>query len=264
MIISFLKIISTALLILFFSGCDFIPFLGHDKEDRNDLNNLLILAIASNQQSGGGSGGSPGPCNGPGGGPAGRRGEEVVSQGGSDYGAGYSQVTSNRQDAYAYKKTGETFNWCNYYDRSPADTRGVIPAINSDGSELFVAFTTDGGNANFRATARAVQNSYGQGGGPKVTFLARINPENGEIRNATYLGARLGNGRTNSLTPTSITIASDRVTFIGETAFDRTNASDSLAESQDCGNGTRTVVMPLELTRDSPYSASCSNPVPDE
>jgi hypothetical protein len=262
---SFLKIISTALLILFFSGCDFIPFLGHDKEDRTDLNNLLILAIASNQQSGGGGGGSPGPCNGPGGGPAGRRGEEVVSQGGSDYGAGYSQVTSNRQDAYAYKKTGETFNWCNYYDRSPADTRGVIPAINSDGSELFVAFTTDGGNANFRATSRAVQNSYGQGGGPKVTFLARINPSNGEIRNATYLGARLQSGRTSSLTPTSITIATDRVTFVGATSADRPFGPQPLDEQTWCPSGAvRTVITPFELTRDSPFSVACSIPDPEQ
>lgn len=242
--------------ILFFLGaCDAIPFPGEEDDD-SDLTNLLVLIAAANQANSNSA--SSANCGGSNGGPTDRRGQTEVEQGGSHYGAGYSQVSSNRQNAYAYKRTGDNFNWCRYYDSSAADTRGVVPAINNDGSELFVAFTTDGGNADFRATSNAVQRSYGRGGGAKVTFLARINPADGSIRHATYLGARLTNGDTNTLTPDSITIGSDRVTFVGSTRADRPSTNDALDTANCAPGATRTVVMPFELTRDSPFSVACS------
>ena len=43
------------------------------------------------------------------------------------------------------------------------------------------------------------QKSYGNGGGPKVSIIAKLNPNTGKISKATYITARLDNGKTNSL-----------------------------------------------------------------
>lgn len=254
----------------FVISCQNIPFLGHDEEDRSLLNDTLSLLLISQSISSSNAGSSsntvPETCSGTGGGPSGEK--ETISKlhGGYEYTTGLTQVTSNRQDAFVYRKTGDRFDWCYYYDRSSADTKGRVLELDLNGNEMFVAFSTDGGNAGFRATSGAVQNSYGSGGGPAVTFLARINPENGEIKNATYLASRLGadnNYRVNTLRPRSITIQSDRVIFIGETAADRGEARDSIAKGEDCrdpGTGNelkRTVIMPLDLSRNTPYSATC-------
>ncbi|MCC5815870.1 MAG: hypothetical protein JJT78_14040 [Leptospira sp.] len=197
-------------------------------------------------------------CDGSNGLPRNVRNRDEVSIGNVKYVVGFSQVTSNRQDAFAYKMTGSRMDWCHYYDQSPADTRGEKVAVSQDGSEVFVAFTADGGNAHYRATKSAVQSSYGQGGGPKVTFLARLDAVTGRICNGTYLAGRLKNNRTNTLRPERIQIGRDRVTFTGQSAHDEGSARDSISPGKVCNSGsTRTVIMPLNLTREAPYSASC-------
>lgn len=268
----FLRFISFISITFFLSQCQYIPFIGHDEVDNSTLNDLLILKITSDtlggsgsirNNSGRGGDGARQDCSTSG--PNGQLGLSSVTWNDSTFTTGYSQVSANRQNAFAFKHNGTAYDWCYYYDQSPADTRGALININGDGSELFVAFTTDGGNANFRTTEGAVQGSYGQGGGPKVTYLARINPENGDIINATYLGARLGsNGRTNTLDPKSITIGDGIVTFVGRTSADGGNMNDSLQPGFNCSEPPlqsplkRTVVMPFNLTRQSGiYEATC-------
>ena len=53
--------------------------------------------------------------------------------------------------------------------------------------------------AYFRATTGSFQTSYGSGGGPKIIYLARINPSNGSIINATFIGCKLNNGNANTI-----------------------------------------------------------------
>lgn len=195
-------------------------------------------------------------CDGANGLPRNVRNRDEVTVGNVKYVVGFSQVTSNRQDAFAYKMTGGKLDWCHYYDQSPADTRGEKLAVS--GSEVFVAFTTDGGNAHYRATKSAVQSSYGQGGGPKVTFLARLDAGTGRICHGTYLAGRLKDNRTNTLRPERIQIGRDRITFTGVSAHDEGSTRDSLSPGRVCNSGsTRTVVLPLNLTREAPYSTSC-------
>ncbi|MCU0438160.1 MAG: hypothetical protein MUC49_09600 [Raineya sp.] len=125
--------------------------------------------------------------------------EKTVVVGNDTYVAGYAQVSSNNQDAYVIKETSGKTVWAKYYDKSPDDSRGEALAI--EGNTLIVAFSCTGGNTELTATQSSFQNSYGSGGGPKITFLARLNAQNGNIEAATFIGCKLNDGKTNTLRP---------------------------------------------------------------
>jgi hypothetical protein len=155
------------------------------------------------------------------------------------YTAGYRQVSSTNQDAFIKRVTNQIEIWNQTsFDTSSDDSRGEAIAANS--TSLFVAFSVTGGNTGFTnfVSSDAVQRSYGVGGGPKVTFLARLSPSTGEIQRGTFLGARLTNGRVNTLNPCQINITgSNEITFIGQTAYDAGVANDSLQKNQICDSG---------------------------
>ena len=157
----------------------------------------------------------------------------------SIYTAGYRQVSSTNHDAFVKKVTNQVEIWNqNSYDTSPDDSRGE--AITANTINLFVAFSVTGGNTGFTnfVSNDAIQKSYGIGGGPKVTFLARLNPNTGEILKGTFLGARLTNGRVNTLNPCQLNITgTNEITFIGQTAYDAGVANDSLQKNQICDSG---------------------------
>lgn len=203
----FLRFCSAFLMLLTFSCAD-LPIIGglfeEEDDNRNELIALLILLSNSGSSGARSCGGYPGE----------RSGETSVTQGSSTYTTGYSQVSSNNQDAYVFKETGGSLDWCYYYDGSVDDSRGV--AIAADSSNLYVAFTCTGGNTTFKGTDGAFRTSYGQGGGAKVTFLARISQSTGDIQAATFLISKLSNGNTNSLYPAdsnSLTIGTGTVTL---------------------------------------------------
>jgi hypothetical protein len=134
--------------------------------------------------------------------------DAVVSKNGNEYSltvgkvvykTGYRQTSADNQDAYVQKLVDGQEVWKKFYDTSPDDSKGV--ALNFKDNRLYVAFTCTGGNTTFKATAGAFQASYGQGGGPKITFLAHINPDNGELAAATFIGGRLSSGKTNTFFP---------------------------------------------------------------
>jgi len=131
--------------------------------------------------------------------PSDRRGEVSITVGDVKYVTGYSQVSKDNKDAYVFKETNGQVAWVKYYDRSPDDSHGV--AINADANRLYVAFTCTGGNTGFKATAGAFQGSYGSGGGPKITYLAQLDGNNGNVLAATFIGAKLNDGKTNTLYP---------------------------------------------------------------
>lgn len=125
--------------------------------------------------------------------------ESILTLGNVVYKTGYRQVSSNNQDAYLLKEVDGKQEWSKTYDTAPDDSRGV--ALNFADGRLYAAFTCTGGNTGFKATAGAFQSSYGSGGGPKITYFAQVNPDNGEIVAATFVGARLSDGRTNTFLP---------------------------------------------------------------
>ena len=123
--------------------------------------------------------------------------EKSVTVGTDRYTVGFKQISSNNQDAYALKETNGQVVWSKYYDKSVDDGRGE--AVSIQGDNLIMAFSCTGGNTDYKATTGSFQTSYGNGGGSKITFLAKINPANGEIQAGTFIGCKLDDGKTNTL-----------------------------------------------------------------
>ncbi len=128
---------------------------------------------------------------------------------GNIYEVGFEQASSINQNPFV-RKTDESGNtlWKVNYEKSAVDGRAVLVAID-DNNNVWVTFTVDGGsNEDTNITKHAVANdafqnvyanSYGSGGGPKASLLAKINPDNGKMEKATFLTARLSSGKTNTL-----------------------------------------------------------------
>ncbi len=147
---------------------------------------------------------------------------------GATYNAGYAQVSSNNQDAFVEKKDkdGNTL-WKVTHASSPADERAVLITLDEE-QNPWVIFTVDGGSydagyitkkfVESGAFENVYQNSYGQGGGPKVAIIARLNAETGRIVKASFLTARLNSGKTNSFTVENLGVSQGKVTLEAKTA----------------------------------------------
>eukprot|EP01017_Pseudomicrothorax_dubius_P028681 TRINITY_DN3421_c0_g2_i1.p1 TRINITY_DN3421_c0_g2~~TRINITY_DN3421_c0_g2_i1.p1 ORF type:complete len:286 (+),score=104.73 TRINITY_DN3421_c0_g2_i1:63-920(+) len=127
---------------------------------------------------------------------------------GNVYGWGYKQATKIQQDPFIAKWSPEGPKiWYIYYDQSLVDTRTVNLTLDEDGF-LWAVFVMDGGSydpKNIRklhtdpdAFKDVLFDNYGSGGGPHVTLVAKIDPEDGKILKATYLSARMQEGNFNA------------------------------------------------------------------
>lgn len=132
----------------------------------------------------------------------------VNDQQGNQYTTGFDQVTSINQDPFIHKKdaSGNTV-WRLRYEETPVDGRGLL--LGWFEGRLFAVFSVDGGSTSqYYINAHQVkagafnnvfQSGYERGGGPKVSVVCEIDPNNGQIIKGTFLTARLNNGNTNSL-----------------------------------------------------------------
>lgn len=184
---------------------------------------------------------------------AGSAARTSVGFGGDTIRVGFNQVSSTNQDAFVRRTGATSWNRTNY-DTSSDDSRGELIATN--GTDVFVAFSATGGNTGLAAFAdgSSVQSSYGRGGGPKVTFLAKIDPANGNISpRGTFIAARLSAAsglRANTVNPCLLEITGpDSVRLTATTAFDGGAASDSLQPGVECASGsTRVITLNFNLT----------------
>ncbi|MGD1936737.1 MAG: calcium-binding protein [Cyanophyceae cyanobacterium] len=130
------------------------------------------------------------------------RGNAAVSQGNTTFVAGYAQVSGNNQNPRIARFDNGVRTWLggDNYESGGADSvaRGLLW---DGGRDLYAVFSIDGAQApDFRRfSGSGWINSYGNGGGPSVSVLARLNPNTGAIEQATYLRAELSSGRTNTL-----------------------------------------------------------------
>lgn len=181
--------------------------------------------------------------------------EKSITLGTDRYTVGYAQVSSNNQDAYVLKETNGQIVWSKYYDKSPDDARGV--AVNIQGDNLVVAFSCTGGNTDYRATTGSFQTSYGSGGGPKIMFLAKINPASGAIQAATFVGCKLDDDKTNTLrnednNTSPITFSSNgNIQFRATKAYDKGDGrlTPNIGPDADCktSGGTWIGIFNLEM-----------------
>lgn len=148
---------------------------------------------------------------------------EFTDGNGNTYQTGFEQVSGNNQDPFVTKLDAAGNEvWKLTYESTPVDGRGVMVSV--DDQEIpWVVFSVDGGSneddyIDRKETASeafddAYMNSYGRGGGPKVTVLAQLDPETGQIKQGTFLTARLTNGNTNTLNVLGIGFFDQNVAF---------------------------------------------------
>lgn len=153
----------------------------------------------------------------------------VTDSDGNSYEVGFNQVSDNQQNPVVKKHdaSGELV-WEVVHDNSPVDVRAVLVTLDTQ-NRPWVVFTLDGGSSSnsyltLRTTSEnafsgVYQSNYGQGGGPSVSVITRLNPENGVIERGTFLTARLNNGNTNTYRVRGIGVADGFVRVHGESAF---------------------------------------------
>lgn len=127
---------------------------------------------------------------------------------------GTQQVSSINQNPIiaSFDSSNPANNWTKTdYEVTGADGRGY--GLFWSGSNLYAAFTVDGTQGTVAEDFRRVSSgatqtwlrSYGQGGGPKVSVLTRLNLTTGQMTEAVYLSAILSNGNSNSFVITNLT-----------------------------------------------------------
>ena len=138
------------------------------------------------------------------------------------------QKSSNNQDPIiaSFDDTNPANNWVKTdYESTGADSRGR--GLFWDGDDLYAVFSTDGtqgsSSQDFRRAASDAKQSwlrsYGQGGGRKISVVARIDELTGEMTDAAFFSAVLNSGKSNTLTVTDLSINSDNNLVVEAGAF---------------------------------------------
>ena len=121
---------------------------------------------------------------------------------------GTNQVSSNNQNPIiaSFDQRKPANNWVRTdYETTGADGRGF--GLFYSGKELYAVFSVDGTQGtpsqDFRRASsdnsQQWTRSYGQGGGAKVSVIAKLDTATGKMQQAAYLSAVLSSGKTNSL-----------------------------------------------------------------
>ncbi|NJP05321.1 MAG: hypothetical protein HC837_06695 [Chloroflexaceae bacterium] len=189
--------------------------------------------------------------------PSGGNVEDMIADPTNDhiYLVGFHQVSGNLQtpflEAYrlgspdrlwrAYRKSASEIN----AENLGADSGGVALGLDTGGDVLAI-MDADGGNTvlsrdPFDLSVRigntiledAYQNGYGQGGGPKVSFIGRYDPDNGALLDGSFLyGTLTSNGNTNTTSAEALAVdGQNRVYVAGSTAccFPSSRAEEPLS-----------------------------------
>lgn len=149
--------------------------------------------------------------------------KQITDAQGNTFKTGYEQKSDGSYQNPFIEKMGKDGKiiWKIYYEESSVDGRGVMLALDIDGVTPVAVFTVDGGSYDDAyiikykvekdAFSEVYQNSYAAGGGPKVSILAKINPESGMISKATYITARKNDGKTNGFGVDEIKVTSEAI-----------------------------------------------------
>jgi len=172
---------------------------------------------------------------------------------------GTNQVSSINQNPIvaSFDSANPANNWIRTdYEVTGADGRGI--GIAWDGTSLYGVFTVDGTQGtpaeDFRRAAATAEQawlrSYGQGGGAKVSVLARIDATTGELLDAAYLSAVLGNGNSNTLTVEDINVNATGHLVISAQSFFRPRRPDGTALTETATAGSSPFAYTVEITPD--------------
>ena len=148
---------------------------------------------------------------------------------GNIYEVGFNQVSSINQDPYVRKKNanGESI-WYVEHEKSEVDGRALLVFVDSENIPWVVFSLVGGSYSEDYLTVRELSNpeaftnvyagSYGNGGGAKVSIIARLDPDTGKIDNGTFITARKNDGKTNGLKILNLGMNEGKLAFNASTA----------------------------------------------
>lgn len=125
---------------------------------------------------------------------------------------GYRQVSDNNQNPVLIRFDNGELTWKRTdLETNTDDCRGYGLIWDGD-QRLYAVFSSTGtqgaASEDFRRFAtNGWLSSYGQGGGPKVSVMAKIDPETGTPETATFITALLSNGNSNSVEVTRLMLS---------------------------------------------------------
>ncbi len=153
----------------------------------------------------------------------------VSDTNGNTYEVGFNQVSSINQDTFVRKKNanGESV-WYVEHETSEVDGRATLIFIDNTDTP-WVVFTLVGGSysddyltkrelSNSNAFKSVYEGSYGNGGGAKVSIIAKLDPNTGKIVKGSFVIAKKSDGKTNGLIIKSIGMVDGQLAFTANTA----------------------------------------------
>ena len=156
-------------------------------------------------------------------------GAAEVTIGGTSLFAGYVQATATNQNPLLVRFDGGAQTYCVEHETQAPDGRAYGLSYNGS-DKLYVVYTVDGGGSALDTAGQGGWlSSYGNGGGPLVSFIGSVNPSTGQLMRGTFISALLGSGKINTLKPTSapVVLADGRIEFHGTSAFSPRNPDKS-------------------------------------
>jgi hypothetical protein len=130
---------------------------------------------------------------------------------------GYQQVTSTNKNPIVIRFDNSIRQWCRTDYEVTGDDGTGYGLIWDGASNLYGVFSATGTQGTPSQDFRRFANlgwlpTYGSGGGPKVAIIAKMEPSNGNVNNATFLTALRSGGQTNSLTVQSLGLSGGNLT----------------------------------------------------
>lgn len=136
---------------------------------------------------------------------------------------GTHQASALNQNPIIASSTDGVLDWVVAdYETGANDGEGM-GLLWDQADRLYAAFTITGNDVLNISLARfsttGWQTFYGSGGGPRATFLLRIDPSDGQPMTGTFVIARLSNGNTNNMIPVDLEFLGNRVILRAESFF---------------------------------------------
>lgn len=177
---------------------------------------------------------------------------------------GFEQVGGNNQDPLVARFDAGNQTYCRYHEAGGPDGRAL--GLTWDGGPTaYVVYTVVGGGSGLEAAASGGWlSSYGNGGGPKVSFVGRLDTVSGVLSAGTFIIAKKQDGGTNTHRPTGAPtkLAAGGIEFLGESAFVPMNPDRSTMECTDYPFSTRYRLTEDLSTLSCSSSTSCTSATP--
>ena len=179
---------------------------------------------------------------------------------------GYQQVSLINQDPIVARFDKGVQVWCRTdYEITNDDNRATGVYWNGTDNGLYLTFSATGtqgsSSEDFRRFAQNgwldsyTDGSPNGGGGAKVSIIARVNPADGEVQEATFVTAMLSSNRTNSLLVTGLTLENENILKVEALSWYSPRNPD---KSRMTCSGSSPFAYTLHLTTDLSTAVSAS------